>query len=89
VDFALWGGLVPGTIAQLPELAERGVIGFKAFMANSGIEDFAAVDDQTLYEGMAAVAPLGSQVAVHAESDALTGLLARRAVAAGQTRVRD
>ncbi len=89
VDFALWGGLVPGNIARLPELAERGVIGFKAFMANSGIEDFAAVDDLTLYEGMAAVARLGSLVAVHAESDALTGLLARRAVAAGQTGVRD
>jgi allantoinase len=89
VDFALWGGLVPGNIAQLPELAARGVIGFKAFMANSGIEDFDAVDDLTLYEGMAAVARLGSLVAVHAESDALTGLLARRAVAAGQTRVRD
>src|SRR5690348_13176677 len=36
VDFALWGGLVPGNLAQVPELAERGVIGFKAFMANSG-----------------------------------------------------
>jgi allantoinase len=83
------GGLVPGNIAQLPELAERGVIGFKAFMSNSGIEDFAAVDDLTLYEGMAAVARLGSLVAVHAESDALTGLLARRAIAAGQLGVRD
>src|SRR5579864_5706225 len=26
VDFALWGGLVPGNLAQLDELAERGVI---------------------------------------------------------------
>src|SRR6266516_5220838 len=40
VDFALWGGLVPGNLAQLDELAERGVIGFKAFMSNSGIDDF-------------------------------------------------
>src|SRR5215472_8381193 len=40
VDFALWGGLVPENIAHLEELAERGVIGFKAFMCNSGIEDF-------------------------------------------------
>lgn len=89
VDFALWGGLVPGNLAQLPELAERGVIGFKAFMANSGIEDFAAVDDLTLYEGMAEAARLRLPVAVHAESDALTGLLARRAIAAGQTGVGD
>jgi allantoinase len=89
VDFAFWGGLVPGNLDRLDELAARGVIGFKAFMANSGIEDFAAVDDLTLYEGMARAARLGLPVAVHAENDALTGLLARRAVAAGQTSARD
>jgi len=89
VDFAFWGGLVPGNLDRLDELAARGVIGFKAFMANSGIEDFQAVDDLTLYEGMARAARLGLPVAVHAENDALTGLLARRAVAAGQTGARD
>jgi len=70
VDFGLWGGLVPG--ARLEELAARGVIGFKAFMSNSGIEDFAHADDVTLYEGMAVAAQLGLPVAVHAENDALT-----------------
>ncbi len=38
-DFAFWGGLVPGNLDRLDELAARGVIGFKAFMANSGIAD--------------------------------------------------
>src|SRR6476619_3347051 len=52
VDFAFWGGLVPGNLDRLDELAARGVIGFKAFMANSGIEDFEGVDELTLYEGM-------------------------------------
>ena len=52
VDFALWGGLVPGNIAQLDELTELGVVGFKAFMANSGIADFPVADDLTLYEGI-------------------------------------
>jgi allantoinase len=70
VDFGLWGGLVPG--ARLEELAERGVIGLKAFMSNSGIEDFAHADDVTLFEGMAVAARLGLLVAVHAENDALT-----------------
>src|SRR5580704_19772148 len=32
-DFALWGGLVPGNRDALEPLAERGAIGFKAFMA--------------------------------------------------------
>jgi allantoinase len=89
VDFALWGGLTPDNIDQLDELAERGAIGFKAFMSNSGIDDFAAADDLTLYEGMARAARLGRIVAVHAESDQLPGALARRAVAAGRTSARD
>src|SRR3954464_374532 len=41
-------------------------------MSNSGIEEFAHVDDVTLYEGMAIAARHGLIVAVHAEHDALT-----------------
>jgi allantoinase len=87
-DFALWGGLVPGNLDRLDELAERGVFAFKAFMSNSGIDDFQSVDDMTLYDGMARAARLGLPVAVHAENDALTGALARRAIAVGETGVR-
>ncbi|HEU5430235.1 MAG TPA: allantoinase AllB, partial [Thermomicrobiales bacterium] len=89
VDFALWGGLTPDNVDTLAELADRGVVGFKAFMANSGIDDFHAADDLTLYGGMRAAARLGLPVAVHAESDAITRRLAARAVAAGRTGVRD
>ncbi|MEA2283678.1 MAG: allantoinase [Solirubrobacteraceae bacterium] len=89
VDFALWGGLVPGNLGDLAGLAERGVIGFKAFMADSGIDDFAAADDLTLYEGMARAAELGLPVAVHAENRELTAALATRAIAAGRTAMRD
>lgn len=74
-DFALWGGLTPDNLAHLPELADCGVIGFKAFMSNSGIAEFQAADDLTLLEGMQRAAELGLPVAVHAESDALTSQL--------------
>jgi allantoinase len=47
------------------------------------------VDDLTLYEGMVRAARLGCIVAVHAESDALTDALARRAISEGRTGVRD
>ena len=40
----IWGGLVPGNIDKLDELAQCGVIGFKAFMSNSGMSDFPAAD---------------------------------------------
>jgi allantoinase len=69
-DYALWGGLVPGNVPRLAELAELGVVGFKAFMAPSGIDDFEAVDDDTLAAGMAEAARLGLPVAVHAEDPA-------------------
>jgi dihydroorotase-like cyclic amidohydrolase len=52
VDAALWGGLVPGPLDRLDELASCGVVGFKAFMSDSGIGDFARVDDDALGEGM-------------------------------------
>src|SRR5690348_8304704 len=49
IDFALWGGLVPGDPDRLDELAARGVVGFKAFMCATGMPEFAAADDLTLY----------------------------------------
>jgi allantoinase len=70
VDFALWGGIVPGNLDRLDELAERGVVGFKAFMCDSGIEDFPAADPDTLAAGMERAAKLGLPVAVHAEDPA-------------------
>ncbi len=88
-DFALWGGIVPGTIDRLPELAARGVAGFKAFMSGSGIDDFRAADDATLWQGMRVSGELGLPVLVHAENDALTATLAREALATGRTGVRD
>jgi allantoinase len=88
-DVALWGGLVPGNVDDLDELAARGVVGFKAFMSNSGIEDFAAADELTLLEGMRRAAALGLPVAVHAESDALTAALSARAIGEGRTTMAD
>jgi len=69
VDFAFWGGLVPESLEQMEELAERGVVGFKAFMADSGIEDYPRADDNTLRAGMKQAARLNKIVAVHAESE--------------------
>jgi len=89
VDVALWGGLVPGGVEAMDELADLGVVGFKAFMCSSGIDDFEGVDDLTLYEGMCRAAALGLPVAVHAESESITAGLAQRARAAGRVAMRD
>src|SRR5438876_5160130 len=63
VDFAFWGGLVPDSLNHLEELSQRGVVGFKAFMADSGIEDFPRADDNTLRTGMKQAARLNKIVA--------------------------
>jgi allantoinase len=89
VDFALWGGLTPDNLDHMEELAARGVVGFKAFMSNPGIDDFRTADDATLLMGMQRAAALGLPVAVHAENDTLTASLAAEAIAGGRTGVRD
>jgi len=67
VDFGLWGGLVPGNLDRLEELAAGGVMGFKAFMCPSGIDEFPACNRHVLREGMRRIASLGSILLVHAE----------------------
>lgn len=75
-DFRLWGGLVPENVQLLEELIQSGVIGFKAFMSPSGIDEFHHSDDATLMAGMGEIARFGSILAVHAESTVMTELLA-------------
>ena len=89
VDFGLWGGLVPENLDRLEELADCGVVGYKAFMCNSGSGDFSGVDDDVLYAGMVRAARLRKLVAVHAEDELLTRALAQRAQAEGRTGIRD
>ena len=88
-DFGLWGGIVPGNLGMLAELADLGVIGFKAFMSDSGLPEFPRADDLTLYEAMGEAARLGLPVAVHAEREEITWELSRRACAEGRTGIRD
>ncbi|WP_438445213.1 allantoinase AllB [Gorillibacterium sp. sgz5001074] len=92
VDYALWGGLVPGNLDRLEELHRAGVAGFKAFLSapgGEGEEAFREVDDVTLFEGMARIAKLGGVLALHAESESITSRLGSRAVAEGRLSARD
>ncbi|MDQ0114720.1 allantoinase [Paenibacillus harenae] len=78
VDYALWGGLVPGKLHELKPLHEAGVVGFKAFMSSPGdpSEDaFREVDDYTLLEGMKIIASLNKVLALHAESEPIVSKL--------------
>jgi allantoinase len=87
-DFGLWGGLIPGNVPQMPELAERGVVGFKAFLCDSGLPEFPRADDLTLYDGLREAARLGLPVAVHAESHEITHGLTQKIATEGRGSVR-
>src|SRR5262249_52482505 len=88
-DFALWGGLVPGSVSQMADLAACGVVGFKAFLCHSGLDEFPRVDDLTLWEGFQEAARLGLPVAIHAENHDLIAALSRRMVEQNRQSVRD
>ena len=89
LDFALWGGLTPLNLDRLGELADCGVIGFKAFMSSSGTADFERSGEQTLREGMKRAAALGLPVAVHAEDEAMVAAAAQAAQQEGRVGMRD
>ncbi len=85
VDYLLWGGLVSDNVAQLAEQDAAGAVAYKAFMSGSGIDDFVAVTDGVLLDGLRHAAGSGKIVAVHAESEALTAHLTAQLRAAGRT----
>jgi allantoinase len=62
-------------------MAAAGVVGFKAFMCDSGLPEFPWADDTTLLDGLREAARLGLPVAVHAESDEMVRRLTQEATA--------
>jgi len=88
-DFGLWGGLVPGNIGEMAELAGRGVVGFKAFLCDSGLPEFPRADDFTLWKGLAEAARLNLPVSVHAENQEITQGLSRAMAEQGRSGARD
>lgn len=73
VDVAFWGGLIPGSLDQLPSLAAEGVSGFKAFLVDSGVPEFPPVPGAVLEVGLASLSELGVPALIHAEALDLLG----------------
>jgi allantoinase len=67
VDVAFWGGVVPGNAAALRPLWDAGVLGFKCFLVDSGVEEFPALDEAGLRRAAETVASFGGLLLVHAE----------------------
>jgi allantoinase len=67
VDVGFWGGIVPGNAASIRSLADRGVLGFKSFLAPSGVEEFPHVTEEDLRVALPILATTGLPLLVHAE----------------------
>ncbi|MFY1693576.1 allantoinase AllB [Plantactinospora sp. WMMB782] len=67
VDVGFWGGAVPEHLAELPALHAAGVLGFKAFLVDSGVPEFPPLDPAGLHRALAGVDAL---FVVHAEDPA-------------------
>ncbi|HYU32029.1 MAG TPA: allantoinase AllB [Thermoanaerobaculia bacterium] len=67
VDVGFWGGVVPGNATERPGLLEDGVLGFKAFLVPSGVDEFQHVGEADLREALPVLARHGSVLLAHAE----------------------
>ena len=69
VDYALWGGMTETNLDRGPELAQmsKGIIAWKSFMSESGIEDFPFVTPDSLKRAMQAAKGHDKILALHAE----------------------
>ncbi|HEY6063577.1 MAG TPA: amidohydrolase family protein, partial [Chitinophagaceae bacterium] len=62
-----WGGVIPGNEKDIEPLIEKGVFGFKAFLINSGIDEFPNVTEDDLRKVMPIIAKHGLPLLVHCE----------------------
>jgi allantoinase len=69
VDVGFWGGVVPDNTRDLAGLAEGGVLGCKAFLVHSGIDDFPNATEHDLAEAMPVLREHGLPLLAHAELD--------------------
>ncbi len=67
VDVAICGGLVPSNPAGLAGLFGEGVLAFKCFLAESGVDEFSHVHEAELRAGMRELARIDAPLFVHAE----------------------
>lgn len=67
VDVGFWGGVVPDNVAELPKLAEGGVLGCKTFLVHSGIDEFPNTTEADLRRAMPVLRDLGLPLLAHAE----------------------
>ncbi|WP_416148659.1 allantoinase AllB [Salipaludibacillus sp. HK11] len=70
INFGLWGGMtadVANNNAELDEMLATGIVGFKGFLSESGIDDFKRLDKKSLSSAMEYCSQSDTLLALHAE----------------------
>ncbi|CAN5534891.1 allantoinase AllB [soil metagenome] len=66
-NVGFWGGIIPGNENEIEGLIEKGVLGFKAFLTHSGIDEFPNATEADLRKAMPIIARYGLPLLVHCE----------------------
>ncbi len=66
-NVGFWAGLVPGNTDDIEGLIAAGVLGFKAFLTHSGIDEFPNVTEDDLRKAMPIIAKHNLPLLVHCE----------------------
>lgn len=66
-DCGFWGGIIPGNASEVEGLIDNGVLGFKAFLTHSGIDEFPNVREDDLLQVMPLIAKHDLPLLVHCE----------------------
>jgi len=69
VHCGFWGGLVPKNAYDLSEILSSGVLGIKAFLTHSGINEFPNVTEEDLHKAMPQIAEAQIPLLAHCEID--------------------
>ena len=83
VDYGQWGGFVGKNLDDLEALNEDGVIGFKSFASDSGV-DYERLDDDMIFAGLRKMVELGNMIGLHAENEFVTSYLMKEIQASGR-----
>ncbi len=67
VNCGFWGGIVPENTTHLEELISSGVLGIKAFLVDSGLDEFKMVNEVDLRNGIPEIAKSGLPLLAHSE----------------------
>jgi len=72
-DCGFWGGIIPNNEENLDDLIKAGVLGCKAFLIHSGIDDFPKVNEFDLRKSLPVMRKYDLPLLVHAELEKFEG----------------